>query len=140
MGKRNYLVFKLNCRCMCPLKGINMAFSCPNCSAKVFSHTALCDDKNDPNKEFGCPNCGQFYVLKIPYRDRWKETAINLTALALGYAASSLIDIGSLELLIFLLVGTIAFLLSNTHWSGRARLKKSPYKSPIFEYRAPYTT
>lgn len=53
-----------------------MAVTCRKCKAKIFSHTALCDDRNDPNKEFGCPNCGQFLIKMKSELDRRRFYAI----------------------------------------------------------------
>ena len=36
---------------------------CPCCSARIFSHTALCVNKKDISRAYGCPNCGQFLLI-----------------------------------------------------------------------------
>lgn len=40
-----------------------MANKCPNCNFKITSRNQLCDDYRDPNKAYGCPGCGTFYIL-----------------------------------------------------------------------------
>lgn len=39
-----------------------MSIKCPECQRKFNYQTALCDDWRDPNKSFGCPHCGTFFV------------------------------------------------------------------------------
>ena len=39
-----------------------MAITCPTCQYNIEISKALCDDWRDPNRSFGCPNCGTFYV------------------------------------------------------------------------------
>jgi len=38
------------------------SISCLECDKKFNDKTALCDDWNDPQKSFGCPHCGTFYL------------------------------------------------------------------------------
>ena len=39
-----------------------MATKCPSCSKKFNARQALCHDWKDPNRSFGCPHCGTFFV------------------------------------------------------------------------------
>tara|TARA_B110001452_G_scaffold258799_1_gene254413 strand:+ start:55 stop:414 length:360 start_codon:yes stop_codon:yes gene_type:complete len=47
-----------------------MSTKCPECGEKFTARKALCDDWNDPNKSFGCPHCGVFFVRKSSPKDR----------------------------------------------------------------------
>jgi hypothetical protein len=39
-----------------------MSTKCPECSNRFTLQEALCGDWKDPNKSFGCPHCGTFFV------------------------------------------------------------------------------
>ena len=111
-----------------------MAFNCPNCKARVFDHSALCDDRNDPAKEFGCPNCGSFYFLREPYKNRYKHKAKDLFFFGTGVAVSQFFDLKSYFQLI-LWAGIAAFVVyPGSHLMGTIKLKPSPYRSPHFDY------
>ena len=39
--------------------------ACSACGTDFKASEALCDDWRDPNKSFGCPNCGTFFVKEM---------------------------------------------------------------------------
>jgi len=53
-----------------------MATRCPECAQKFTAHTALCEDWRDPEKSFGCPHCGTFFVkdMNPGKREQWLPT------------------------------------------------------------------
>ncbi len=53
-----------------------MATTCPECSKKFTARTALCEDWQNPERSFGCPHCGTFFVKDMnPNRKKeWIET------------------------------------------------------------------
>jgi len=111
-----------------------MAFNCPSCKARVYDHSALCDNRNDPAKEFGCPNCGTFYFLRTPYSNRYKQHAKNMLFFGAGFVLDQYFDLTSfIPLLIWATLA--AFLIyPATHYAGLVKLKPTPYKSPNFHY------
>ncbi len=53
-----------------------MATTCSECGQKFTATTALCEDWKDPERSYGCPHCGTFYVKDLnPNRKKeWIET------------------------------------------------------------------
>lgn len=47
-----------------------MAIKCPECSNKFTMREALCEDWADPDKSFGCPHCGTFFVKDMRPSDK----------------------------------------------------------------------
>jgi len=111
-----------------------MAVTCRKCNAKIFSHTALCDDRNNPNKEFGCPNCGCFYSLPFPYHKRWNTRLKSLTGLCSGLSFSYFLELELSTISVSMLLGLMIGSGMYTYRIGLSKLKRSPYRSPRFDY------
>ena len=47
---------------------------CTSCGSKFSASEALCDDWKDPEKSYGCPACGTFYVKDM--RPRWLPAVV----------------------------------------------------------------
>ena len=43
----------------------NMKTKCQVCESRFSASEALCDDWKDPERSFGCPQCGTFYVKDL---------------------------------------------------------------------------
>ena len=111
-----------------------MVVTCRKCKAKIFSHTALCDHRNDPNKEFGCPNCGFFYLLPFPYRNRWNSRLTFLTGLCTGFALFHFLELELSTISVNMLLGLMVASGIYIHHIGLCKLQITPYRSSRFDY------
>ena len=110
-----------------------MAKICPECSAKIRPTEALCDDWQDPNKAFGCPNCKTFLV-KSPNTGMQDETKTTIVSAGIFVPAAMLIgqyfrikDPVTLMLSLIIL-GAAFMLLFADIWPAKSMLYKSPYQ------------
>ena len=113
-----------------------MATKCPECSHKFTRREALCVDWKDPEKSFGCPNCGTFFTKGVPYEAS--------TALAGGIAAGGILCpatfiassqiinengdvVVAFQAVVIVLSWFVITLLNSPKRKLFAPLKKSPY-------------
>ena len=70
-----------------------MANKCQECGFKITSRNQLCDDYRDPNKAYGCPECGTFYILPRSAAPTSKQWLLYLTLGFSGVLISSLVQL-----------------------------------------------
>lgn len=112
-----------------------MATKCPECSRKFTLREALCDDWNDPEKSFGCPYCGTFFI-----KDMTKKSSDLTGGIAAGgiFVPATMIfsgqifrESGDMTIAIqagFIVLSCVAITLLNSPATGWfSPLKKSPY-------------
>jgi hypothetical protein len=111
-----------------------MATKCPECSNKFKIQETLCDDWRDPNKSFGCPHCGTFFVKDM--RPKHKSSlvsslfmagiflpATNILFRQLYHGGDAAVTLHASFIVFFCLVVTLLSLPNPL----LAPLKKSPY-------------
>lgn len=112
-----------------------MTTKCPECSNRFTLQEALCDDWQDPNKSFGCPHCGTFFVKDM--RPKLKTSlvrplfivgillpAINILVRNIMAVGDNAITVYASFIVFFCVV--IGFLSTPSKLFGP--LKKSPHK------------
>lgn len=70
-----------------------MANKCAHCDFKITSRNQLCEDYKDPNKAYGCPACGTFYILPGMAAPTLKQWALYLGLGFSGGLISSLVQL-----------------------------------------------
>ncbi|MFQ3211428.1 MAG: hypothetical protein ACI9S7_000072 [Candidatus Paceibacteria bacterium] len=70
-----------------------MANKCPHCDFKITSRNQLCEDYKDPERAYGCPACGTFYILPRSAAPTWKQWILYLTLGFSGGLISSLVQL-----------------------------------------------
>lgn len=104
---------------------------CPKCSERFSARTALCEDWKNPERSFGCPHCGTFFVRK---EENKRKSLIN-TVLFVGVGLQAfnifvrhLKDGGDFLTMIYSLVILISLLLIFvlSTWPLFRELKESP--------------
>tara|TARA_B100000780_G_C20821065_1_gene326221 strand:+ start:171 stop:512 length:342 start_codon:yes stop_codon:yes gene_type:complete len=70
-----------------------MANKCPHCDFKITSLNQLCEDYKDPNKAYGCPSCGTFYILPRTAAPTLKQWLLYLGLGFSGGLISSLVQL-----------------------------------------------
>ncbi|MCO4837231.1 MAG: hypothetical protein KC426_03940 [Oceanospirillaceae bacterium] len=70
-----------------------MANKCNQCDFKITSRNQLCEDYKNPNKAYGCPSCGTFYILPRTAPPTWKQWLVYLTLGFTGGLISSLVQL-----------------------------------------------
>jgi len=114
-----------------------MATKCPECSKKFTARTALCDDWRDPNKAFGCPHCGTFYVKDMNPNKR-EDWIANLFAVGMMVPAANIVTRHLIEgnepyafvNAIFILVAAIIIIVLKKP-EFFSSLEKSPYNKSV---------
>jgi len=78
------------------LPGIKlMKTNCENCQHKFSASDALCDDWQDPERAFGCPECGTFFVRDL--RPDKKAGVIGAIGGGVGACSAMLLTHGILQ-------------------------------------------
>lgn len=114
-----------------------MATTCPECSKKFTARTALCEDWQDPERSFGCPHCGTFFVKDMnPNRKQeWIEMlfavgiffpAINIVFRHFFSEVDPIVFVNALSILV---AATVIIALKSPKFLSQ--LVKSPYKKPL---------
>ena len=111
-----------------------MKTKCEVCDQKFSASEALCDNWKDPERAYGCPNCGTFYVKDL--QPDWRIAAIGgclgggvgtPTIMLLSHGLRQSDDkvvLLSIAILLFGVIGmALAFSLS------KQALVRSPYRS-----------
>jgi|CoawatStandDraft_6_1074263.scaffolds.fasta_scaffold20108_2 hypothetical protein len=75
------------------LRVLTMANKCTHCDFKITSRNQLCEDYKNPDKAYGCPACGTFYILPRSAAPTWKQWLLYLTLGFSGGLISSLVQL-----------------------------------------------
>ncbi len=116
-----------------------MATTCPECAQKFTARTALCEDWTDPERSFGCPHCGTYFIKDMnPNRKQeWIETlfvvgmllpAVNVLFRQLFHDADPFVVVNTLSIVI-----AAAVIIALKHPKLFSPLIKSPYNEVINE-------
>jgi hypothetical protein len=79
-----------------------MANTCSHCEFKITSRNQLCEDYRDPEKAYGCPQCGTFYILPSSSGPTFKQWLWYLSLGFLGGLITSLVQLNGYSRLWFL--------------------------------------
>ncbi len=78
-----------------------MANICSHCEFKITSRNQLCEDYRDPEKAYGCPQCGTFYILPSSSGPTFKQWLWYLSLGFLGGLITSLVQLNGYSRLWF---------------------------------------
>lgn len=114
-----------------------MPTKCPECENKFSAQEALCEDWRDPEKAFGCPHCGIFFIkeekpsstplLGVLFGVGMLLPSVNILFRQLKYGGDDIVTFHALTILVS---GIAIVFLSKPH-KLFAPLKRSSFKVQI---------
>ena len=84
-------------------------YKCLECETSFNEHTAYCENREDVEKRFGCPNCKTFY-LRADEKYRVKSFVLTLIMIFSGLGCGDAISSGDVK---FSIQFGIIFLIGN---------------------------
>ena len=101
-------------------------YKCLECETLFNEHTAYCENREDFEKRFGCPNCKTFYLMTKD-KHRTKSFVLTLIVIFSGLGCADAISSGDVKFsiqfgIIFLLV--VAYMFKYVPLQTRNTIKK----------------
>jgi ABC-type uncharacterized transport system permease subunit len=124
--------------------------TCTRCASPFSVSEALCEDWKDPEKSFGCPRCGTFFIRNMTPTS-WQSLVVSLVAslvgilvgvgiatpaitmLAAGVRADDPLVIVMSSIILASVVAIAAIAIAFTIHGSVSALKVSPYRREIGE-------